>query len=147
MSDRVAIVRNGTVTGHPRPAGAVACRPRSRRDNQGNHRHKGPPHETHTGRPIARPAGGDGACDAGGRADHRPFLDPGNLSNLALQVSIVSLVAIGATIVIFAGGIDLSSGSMVALLTMVLATLVKTMGLPLWPTLLGVLILGTVLGV
>ena len=45
------------------------------------------------------------------------FLDPGNLSNLALQVSIVSLIAIGATIVIFAGGIDLSSGSMVALLT------------------------------
>ena len=58
----------------------------------------------------------------------------------------MSLVAIGATIVIFAGGIDLSSGSMVALLTMVLATLVKTMGLPLWPTLLGVLILGTLLG-
>ncbi|MCF1711138.1 ABC transporter permease [Tabrizicola sp. J26] len=74
------------------------------------------------------------------------FLDPGNLSNLALQVSIVSLVAIGATIVIFAGGIDLSSGSMVALLTMVLATLVKTAGLPLWPTLLGVLVLGTLLG-
>lgn len=74
------------------------------------------------------------------------FLDPGNLSNLALQVSIVSLIAIGATIVIFAGGIDLSSGSMVALLTMVLATLVKTVGLPLWPTLLGVLALGTLLG-
>ncbi len=74
------------------------------------------------------------------------FLDPGNLSNLALQVSIVSLIAIGATIVIFAGGIDLSSGSMVALLTMILATAVKTYGVPLWPALLGVLVFGALLG-
>lgn len=74
------------------------------------------------------------------------FLDPGNLSNLALQVSIVSLVAIGATMVIFAGGIDLSSGSMVALLTMILATLLKGMGMPLWFALVLVLALGTLLG-
>lgn len=74
------------------------------------------------------------------------FLDPGNLANLAMQVSIVAIVAIGATIVIFAGGIDLSSGSMVALLTMVLASLVKTAGLPLWPVLAGVAVLGALLG-
>ncbi|MES2666917.1 MAG: ABC transporter permease [Pseudomonadota bacterium] len=74
------------------------------------------------------------------------FLDAGNLSNLALQVSIVSLIAIGATVVILAGGIDLSSGSMVALLTMVLATLVKTLGLPFWPVLVSVLLLGAALG-
>jgi ribose transport system permease protein len=74
------------------------------------------------------------------------FLDPGNLSNLALQVSIVSLIAIGATIVIFAGGIDLSSGSMVALLTMILASVVKTYGFPLWPSLVGVLVIGSLLG-
>ena len=74
------------------------------------------------------------------------FLDPGNLSNLALQVSITSLIAIGASVVIFAGGIDLSSGSMVALLTMILATVVKSMGLPLWPALAGVLLLGALLG-
>jgi ribose transport system permease protein len=74
------------------------------------------------------------------------FLDPGNLSNLALQVSIVSLIAIGATIVIFAGGIDLSSGSMVALLTMLLAMLVREMGVPFWPALICVLVLGTLLG-
>lgn len=74
------------------------------------------------------------------------FLDSGNLSNLALQVAIVSLIAIGSSIVIFAGGIDLSSGSMVALLTMVLATLLRDMGIPFWPTLIGVLVLGTLLG-
>lgn len=74
------------------------------------------------------------------------FLDPANLSNLALQVSIMSLIAIGATVVIIAGGIDLSSGSMVALLTMILATLVKNEGWPLWPTLLVTLVLGGLIG-
>lgn len=59
------------------------------------------------------------------------FLNPGNLSNLFLQVSIVALIAIGATVVIFAAGIDLSSGSMVALLTMILAQMLKNMGIPL----------------
>jgi hypothetical protein len=57
------------------------------------------------------------------------FLNPGNLSNLSLQVSIVALIAIGSTIVIFAAGIDLSSGSMVALLTMILAQMLKFMGI------------------
>lgn len=74
------------------------------------------------------------------------FLDAGNLSNLALQVSVVSLIAIGATVVIFIGGIDLSSGSMVALLTMILATLVKMLAFPLWPALIAVLAIGAVLG-
>ena len=48
-----------------------------------------------------------------------------NLRNLALQVSIVSLVGIGSTLVIITGGIDLSPGSAIALLTMVLASLLK----------------------
>jgi ribose transport system permease protein len=74
------------------------------------------------------------------------FLDGGNLANLAMQVAIVAIIAIGTTIVIFTGGIDLSSGSMVALLTMVLASLVKLEGLPLWPVLFGVLLLGMLLG-
>ena len=56
------------------------------------------------------------------------FLNPGNLSNLSLQVSIVALIAIGSTIVIFAAGIDLSSGSMVALLTMILAQVSENYG-------------------
>lgn len=74
------------------------------------------------------------------------FLNPGNLSNLFLQVSIVALIAIGATIVIFAAGIDLSSGSMVALLTMILAQMLKFMGLPLMVALPLILIVGGLLG-
>lgn len=74
------------------------------------------------------------------------FLNPGNLSNLFLQVSIVALIAIGATVVIFAAGIDLSSGSMVALLTMILAQMLKFMGLPLMLALPLILIVGGLLG-
>jgi ribose transport system permease protein len=74
------------------------------------------------------------------------FLNPGNLSNLSLQVSIVALIAIGSTIVIFAAGIDLSSGSMVALLTMILAQFLKFMGIPLSLAAPMILIVGGVLG-
>lgn len=74
------------------------------------------------------------------------FLNPGNLSNLSLQVSIVALIAIGSTIVIFAAGIDLSSGSMVALLTMILAQLLKFAGLPLTVAIPLILLAGAVLG-
>ncbi|WP_164659556.1 ABC transporter permease [Tropicibacter sp. Alg240-R139] len=74
------------------------------------------------------------------------FLNPGNLSNLSLQVSIVALIAIGSTIVIFAAGIDLSSGSMVALLTMILAQVLKFMGIPLMMAVPLILIVGGLLG-
>jgi ribose transport system permease protein len=74
------------------------------------------------------------------------FLNPGNLSNLFLQVSIVALIAIGSTIVIFAAGIDLSSGSMVALLTMILAQMLKFMGVPLMIGLPLILVAGGVFG-
>lgn len=74
------------------------------------------------------------------------FLDQGNLSNLALQVSIVSIVAIGSTVVILVGGIDLSPGSAIALMTMVFAILAKNMGWPLGIAILAVLGLGLVLG-
>ena len=74
------------------------------------------------------------------------FLDSGNLSNLSLQVSIVALIAIGATVVIIGAGIDLSAGSMVALLTMILAELVRFLGLPLPLALLFVLACGAILG-
>ena len=74
------------------------------------------------------------------------FLNPGNLSNLSLQVSIVALIAIGSTIVIFAAGIDLSSGSMVALLTMILAQFLRFMGIPLSLAVPMILIVGGVLG-
>ena len=49
------------------------------------------------------------------------FYAPGNLELMARQAAIVCVAAIGMTIVIAAGGIDLSVGSIVALTTVVIA--------------------------
>lgn len=74
------------------------------------------------------------------------FLMAQNLSNVSLQVATVAVVAIGATLVILTGGIDLSPGSTVALVCCTLAILVKNMGLPLAVGIFLVLLLGIVLG-
>jgi ribose transport system permease protein len=74
------------------------------------------------------------------------FLDRGNLSNLILQVSIVAIIAIGSTMVIFTGGIDLSPGSMIALMTVVFASSIKLWGVPFPLAILFVLLIGIGLG-
>lgn len=74
------------------------------------------------------------------------FLDPSNLKNIFLQVSTVALMAIGSTLVILTAGIDLSPGSMVALLSMLLALGIKFMGIPVPLAIILVILLGTVLG-
>jgi ribose transport system permease protein len=74
------------------------------------------------------------------------FLTLGNLRNILLQVSIVSLISIGSTLVIIVGGIDLSPGSAIALLTMILASLIKFVGLPTPLSLPAVVLIGGLLG-
>lgn len=74
------------------------------------------------------------------------FFQVRNLSNVSLQVATVAVVSIGATLVILTGGIDLSPGSTVALVTCTLAILVKKMGLSLPIGILLVLVLGIVCG-
>lgn len=74
------------------------------------------------------------------------FLDAQNMVNVSLQVSTVAIMAIGSTLVILTGGIDLSPGAMVALISSALAILAKNMGIP-WPlAVLLVLALGALLG-
>ncbi|NQS92379.1 MAG: ABC transporter permease [Chloroflexi bacterium] len=74
------------------------------------------------------------------------FLTTGNLINVSLQVATVAIAAIGSTLVILTGGIDLSPGSMVALVSCTLAILVKNMGISFPIGILLVLLLGVVLG-
>ena len=69
-----------------------------------------------------------------------------NLRNLALQVSVVALIAIGSTLVIVAGGIDLSPGSAITLLTMILASLIKFEGFPEAAAIIATVIFGGILG-
>lgn len=56
------------------------------------------------------------------------FLKAGNLLNIANQIAFIAIIAIGMTIVIVAGGIDLSVGSLVALTAMVAARLIRDYG-------------------
>jgi ribose transport system permease protein len=57
------------------------------------------------------------------------FLDPENLLNILRQNAVLGLVAVGMTIVIIAGGIDLSVGSVMSF-TSVLSVVLARFGLP-----------------
>jgi len=74
------------------------------------------------------------------------FLDTQNLINVSLQVSAVAIMAIGSTLVILTGGIDLSAGSVVALTTSMLAIVVTRWGLPVPISVILILFLGAFLG-
>src|SRR3954469_6846496 len=56
------------------------------------------------------------------------FLLAGNLMNIVEQVSIIAIIAIGMTMVIISGGIDLSVGSLMALASVTVATLILRLG-------------------
>ena len=60
------------------------------------------------------------------------LLSAGNLSNLSQTVGEYLLMALGLTIVVMAGGIDLSVGSVFALANMLVIALAGWAGLPLW---------------
>lgn len=77
---------------------------------------------------------------------HGIFLEPLNLSNLARQMSITSILAIGMVLVIVAGQIDLSVGAMTGFLGAVSAVLFVNCNWPLWATFLATILLGSVLG-
>lgn len=74
------------------------------------------------------------------------FFDLNNFRNISLQVAVLSIVAIGSTVVIISGGIDLSPGSMIALLTMILAVALKLYAVNIWLAILATLLVGALLG-
>ncbi|MBI3729300.1 MAG: sugar ABC transporter permease [Burkholderiales bacterium] len=74
------------------------------------------------------------------------FITPRNLSNLMRQMSITGIVACGMALVIIAGEIDLSVGSLLGLLGGVAAVLDVTHHLPLPLNLMVVLIFGLLIG-
>lgn len=79
------------------------------------------------------------------------FLDADNLINIVRQMSVVGIVAFGATIVIITTGIDLSPGSVIALVSVFVATFAHPGEYPLIvPILIGVgvgLLTGVINGV
>lgn len=73
-------------------------------------------------------------------------LSPINITNIVLQYSYILVLAIGMVIVIVAGHIDLSVGSVVALTGAISAVLVIGMGLPWWVGVLAALGAGVLVG-
>jgi len=73
------------------------------------------------------------------------FLSLGNILNILRQAAPVLIVAVAMTFVIITGGIDLSVGSMVALINAV-AAITLSFGYP-WPVVvIGMLVLGALIG-
>ena len=73
-------------------------------------------------------------------------LGPENLTNLVLQYSYILILAIGMVLVIIAGHIDLSVGSVVALVGAVSAVVVVREGMPWWVGILAGLAVGALIG-
>jgi ribose/xylose/arabinose/galactoside ABC-type transport system permease subunit len=74
------------------------------------------------------------------------FLNPENLINITRQVSINGILAIGMTVVVLTGGIDLSVGSLVAFSGVIAAGLLRNQGLPIWQVIPVALAAATLLG-
>src|SRR3712207_9421967 len=74
------------------------------------------------------------------------LLSPGNVTNIVLQYSYILILAIGMVVVIIAGHIDLSVGSVVALTGAVSAVLVIRQGLPWWVGVLAAIAVGLAVG-
>ena len=56
------------------------------------------------------------------------FLKTNNLLNIANQIAVIAIIAIGMTIVVISGGIDLSVGSLIALSAVVTALIIRDFG-------------------
>lgn len=74
------------------------------------------------------------------------LLSPGNITNIVLQYSYILVLAIGMVILIIAGHIDLSVGSVVALTGAVSAVLVIKQGHPWWIGIAAALAVGIAVG-
>ncbi len=74
------------------------------------------------------------------------FATPGNLQTIALQSAIVGMAALGMTMIILAGGIDLSMGSTVALTSVTVAALLKFQGWSPLPAACGAILVGSLCG-
>jgi ribose transport system permease protein len=72
------------------------------------------------------------------------FLSLSNIIEMGVQTSIIAVIALGMTLVIVTGGIDLSVGSIVGLVSVVCATNLETLGT--FPTIVLAIGLGAFLG-
>jgi D-xylose transport system permease protein len=75
------------------------------------------------------------------------FLTPRNLSNLMLQTSVTGILAVGMLMIIVAGQIDLSVGSVLGLAGGIAAICLTTFGYGIVPSILAAIAVGVLIGV
>ncbi|NLG07630.1 MAG: ribose ABC transporter permease [Deinococcales bacterium] len=74
------------------------------------------------------------------------FLTTSNIINVLRQISVNAIIAFGMTVVIIGAGIDLSVGSLLALVGVSAALLATGAGLPVWLVVVIAVVLGLLLG-
>ena len=76
----------------------------------------------------------------------KSFLTLGNILSVGRQMSFTGIAAIGMTLVMLTGGIDISVGSMLAMAGVLCAKLSADVGLPLWIAVVITLLIGLING-
>jgi ribose transport system permease protein len=74
------------------------------------------------------------------------FLNVNNIFNVARQVSMIGICAVGMTFVLLTGGIDISVGSMIAMQSVICSYFIAVLGLPIWMGILLTLLIGCAIG-
>lgn len=76
----------------------------------------------------------------------KSFLTLGNILSVGRQMSFTGIAAIGMTLIMLTGGIDISVGSMLAMAGVLCAKLSADVGLPLWIAVVITLLIGALFG-
>ena len=76
----------------------------------------------------------------------KTFLSTKNLLNICRQVSMTGICAVGMTMVLLTGGIDISIGSIIALSGVVSAKLINDLGFGIFPAMVVGVLVGIVCG-
>jgi ribose/xylose/arabinose/galactoside ABC-type transport system permease subunit len=74
------------------------------------------------------------------------FFTAGNLAVVSRQISLNAVIAMGMTLVILTGGIDLSVGSVVAITSVMLGLSMVRWGMPIWISIGIAILIGAVIG-
>lgn len=75
------------------------------------------------------------------------FIGASNLVAIGRQVAVYGIAAVGMTFVILIGGIDLSTGTIIAFVNITCAHMIVNMGFNMWVAILLALVLATMVGV
>lgn len=74
------------------------------------------------------------------------FFTASNLAVVARQISLSAIIAMGMTLVILTGGIDLSVGSVVAITSVIVGLVMVRMNMPIWVAIIAGITVGVVVG-